>query len=135
MGKTEEGAVEDIFIPSIAIQDIVERFRRCLAWLRSAHSPAGAGASNCGFACRTKKRLLLSHFAVEALLRPTLFGAASLPEPEPEQCGSRILEHLLEMLSQKYFQVFNLKKLVLLYCLCCVKPTQISEKQTNNRLD
>jgi len=41
----------------------------------------------------------------------------------------------LEMLSQKYFQVFNLKNLVLLYCLYCVKPTQISEKQIDNRLD
>ena len=84
MGKTEEGAVEDIFIPSIAIQEIMERFRGCLAWLRSAHSLAGARASNCGFACRTKKRLHLSHLAVEALLRPASFGAASLPEPEPE---------------------------------------------------
>ena len=93
MGKTEEGAVEDIFIHSIAIQEIMERFRGCLAG-----SGPRTPLPEPELQIVASPRLLLSHFAVEALLRPALYGAASLPEPEPEQCGSRILEHLLEML-------------------------------------
>jgi hypothetical protein len=41
-------------------------------------------ARNRGFACRTRKQLLPTHFALKALLRPASFGVAPLPE-----CGSR----------------------------------------------